>query len=172
VPCVIERKPALFDFGVGTWLYGTVPKDGSARLTVPPNGKWRIDTFRTADPAPSAGSSYAERSPRQPRFEGWGQVIDGEQGGRAVAFCSPEFARPARGGDQVVGVSGDGTVSLEWPPTREPRVRLRALFHFVGDPVHVTAASGPLSMLHPLEVRLPSGWYSRCRLTSAEVPWP
>jgi hypothetical protein len=163
VPYRVEQMPALYDFGVGSWVYGALREGQAAVLEQPAAGPWRILTgprYRM--------TAYAAESPVQPRAEGWAHLIDGAQSGAAVAFGTPDF--PGRSGAEscALTVQADGETSIRWHfGPKGGRRRVRALFHHVADPVHVTAATSPPSMLHPLRITLPAAWYRRCGISSS-----
>jgi hypothetical protein len=168
VPYLVERDPVLYDFGVGSWLYGTLRAGQAARLEILEKPAWRVLTV-AAEPGPAffpaqpePRSIYAAASPGQPRAEGWAHLIDGAQGGRAVGFGSPDLAPggAVRHGAIRVTAAGDASITW-WFGSRQPR-RVRALYHHVGDPVPVTAATSPTAMLNPLRVTLPRAWYRHC----------
>lgn len=165
LPFKVEAHPVLYDFGVGGWLYGRLRVGESATLRIRDNG-WQLLAQPFTAPGGTTGPLLeAASSPAQPRAEGWGHLVDGEQGGRAVAFGSPELA--GRPGELVV--AADGTVTLSWVLPRVQRPRVRAFAHMVFDPVQVTAVTSPAAMLHPLRVSLPAAWYRRCAAGAAPL---
>jgi hypothetical protein len=161
VPYVVEREPALYDFGVGSWVYGTLRGEQAARLEIRERAGWRILTGAGPEPGPGffppdvdARSIYAAASPLQRRAEGWGHLIDGAQEGRAVGFGSPDLAPGGAIRSGLIRVSARGDADITWWfDGRQPR-RVRALYHHVADPVPVTAVTSPPSMLYPLRVTL------------------
>jgi len=172
LPYVVEKDPALFDFGVGAWLYGTVRADAVATLFSPRKVSWFVTIERPEAPAADTArlQQYAQASREQPRFEGWGHLIDGAQGGRAVAFGSPDFARRSDPADGSISVSGKGLVTMRWTVNHDRKTRFQALAHHVGDPVHVTAVTSPAAMLNPLVVSLPDGWHRNAGVSPDTAP--
>lgn len=166
MPYTVEKEPALFDFGVGSWVYGALRGKEAARLEDGKDRQWKILTG--ADPA--TAQVYAAASRTQPRAEGWGHLVDGAQGGRVVAFGTPD----APGGSlesRSLRVDAAGEVTLTWRWSGRGTRRARALFHHVGDPVQVSAATSPPSMLIPLRVTLPESWYRQCGAGRAFPEW-
>ncbi len=148
MPYAEQRTPLRWDVGVESWLYGTVASGSMLRLHMPREGGWTLFT----GPGPNSTAAYARSSPARRRFEGWGHLIDGQPGGLAVAFGSPEWTQERKSLPGEVRLTAEGDVTLSWEVTGAGPHVLRALFHHVADPVPVTAVTSPASMIHPLQV--------------------
>ena len=158
MPYALQKSPSRWDAGVGSWVYGTLPKEGQVRLEVSKGAAWSIFTGPGNDPA----AAYARGAGSRSRFEGWGHLIDGGAGGLAVAWGSPDWTRERNPLPGEVRMTGDGDLTLSWQISGKGPHTVRALFHHVADPVPVTAVTSPAAMLHPLRVSLPEGWARRC----------
>ena len=149
-PYRVEGATALYDYGVGSWVYGMLRGTERSVLAVQRDGRW---TLQAPPAAANRGGQqdYAAAGPRQARAEGWAHLVEGARGGRAIAFGSPQLAGGRGGMDGSIGVDARGECRLNWLP-RSRTVRVQALYHHVNDPVHVSAATSPAAMLNPLEV--------------------
>jgi hypothetical protein len=178
----IATPRVRYDFGADEWIYGVLraPASGgqtTALLSINPDGRWHLQH----------GAETIARSKRA-RFEGWGHLSEDAPGGRAVAFGSPALVlgtgsaiRKMRvhseprimAGQHWVYLNGPGALALRWGRSKAKIVRAEAFFHHVSDPIHVSAATSPAAMLHPLKITVPSSWYSRCRAgKTAPDDWP
>lgn len=128
----LSEQPLTWDFGVGSWLYGTLKPGQSALLRQGPT-EWKV--FLESAGQPSALFATGRTC------EGWGHFADED---RVVAFG-------AEGGDaeseRTFQLSSDGQVR-----TAVRGRELSVYFHVVGQPVQVTAVTSPASMLSPLKV--------------------
>src|SRR5207302_138838 len=79
-PYQLEKLPARFDFGCGSWVYGQLRPGQSVLLSQGRRAAWQMLLLGPG------GGGYAAAAPGQPRAEGWGHLIEGAPGGRAVAF--------------------------------------------------------------------------------------
>ncbi len=127
----LTKLPLLWDFGVNSWLYGTLAQPNqSVSLRVGAAG-WQVFTARgTAVPSLYAGGKDCE---------GWGHLADND---RVAAFgmmaCGAD-------GEPRIDLSADGRVRIA-----AKREELTVYFHVVGQPVPVTAVTSPPAMLSPL----------------------
>jgi hypothetical protein len=129
----LPEPPALWDFGVERWLYGCLRKpDETAVLRQAANG-WRVLTGMG-----ERSSLYATGK----RCEGWGHLADKQ---RVIAFGVADFSGDGEP-SLLVGTDGHFRASAK-------RKELTVYFHAVGQPVQVTAATSPPSMLMPLVVK-------------------
>jgi len=129
----MTKLPLLWDFGVRSWLYGSLRKAGHSALLKHGRSGWQVLTARGAKPP----SVYATGKV----CEGWGHLADSE---RVAAFgmadCRPDDEAEFR-------LNTDGRVHIA-----AKKKELTVYFHLVGQPVAVTAATSPPSMLAPLRV--------------------
>jgi PcRGLX-like N-terminal RIFT barrel domain len=164
LPFALETEPRIFDFGVGSWLYGTLRTGQAATLTqrVAPatadSGKtnWNVTLGGAADAPPFAVGVPATGSNRA---EGWGHLMDGK---KVVALGVPGFA--AVPGESSIRLDHDGNCVIRWRPDRPATggsapCRVEAFFHFVPVPPQVTAVTSPPSMLSPLVARCSPEYY-------------
>jgi hypothetical protein len=129
----LPESPVLWDLGVESWLYGHFHKPSEqALLRQTPSG-WRM---LTNEGEPSAVYASGKRA------EGWGHIADKQ---RVVAFGMSDFAV---GDEQALRLGADGRFHAA-----AKRKELTVYFHFVGQPVQVTAVTSPPSMLAPLVVK-------------------
>jgi hypothetical protein len=127
---VLSDGPLLWDFGLGSWMYGTLAGDGDRVSLLRANGAWQVQS--------SSGSVLAVAS----TFDGCGHFSDAQ---RAVAFG---VMRP--GDNTRIDMHPDGRLRIATSGSE-----LTAYFHFVGQPIPVTAVTSPQAMVSPLKVILP-----------------
>lgn len=130
----LAQLPLLWDFGVRSWLYGSLRNADQAALLRQSSTGWRVFTGSGVEPASlfAAGKSC----------EGWGHLADKE---RVVAFGMGDFTAD---GEPSFRLSADGHIR-----TAVRRKELTVYFHVVGHPVQLTAVTSPPSMLSPLSVQ-------------------
>lgn len=122
----LAKRPLLWDFGVGHWLYGTLPRAGQVAL-IQHRQEWEV---RTGEQSLFATS---------PTFDGCGHLADAE---RVAAFGVVDSAS-----DLAVTLDADGRVQI-----RSDRQSLTTFFHVIGQPIPVTAVTSPQAMISPLAV--------------------
>jgi len=128
----LPEPPLLWDFGVESWLYGCFRRPNEAVVLRQDAGGWRALTG-----AGEPSSVYASGN----RWEGWGHLADKQ---RVIAFGMADFGA---GGEPAFRLGADGRLRAS-----ARRKELTVYFHAVGQPVQVTAATSPPSMLAPLVV--------------------
>ncbi len=129
----VTSDPLMWDFGLGSWLYGT-SDEGRDVVQVDKEGSlWQVVTT-SPDELPSL---YATA----PHFDGCGHLADQE---RVAAFG---IANCRSLDDVQIHLRGDGHLRLS-ASSRE----LTVFFHLVGQPTQVTALTNPQSMVAPLMV--------------------
>jgi hypothetical protein len=153
-PLTLGDRPWVWDFGTDRWTYGSLrAPEEAVQLSVVADGtgaaEWEIDTRR-------AGESQAyEVGGERSLVEGWGHL----QGPtRAVAFAMGDFAREA--GTYTMGVDGAGQLSMMVSRPGRSRHELTVYQHYVSVPVHIGAATSPMSMLNPPVARCEPAWYT------------
>ncbi|MGH7140538.1 MAG: hypothetical protein ACREHD_32795 [Pirellulales bacterium] len=154
-----DKEPTLVDFGASSLVYmslapGTAGKF-YARRAVPqsksPVGpSWEI--LRGANEKLEPFVVAASRG-RSADAEGWAHVMDRR---RCLALAIGEFGNQ---GDDSIETTAEGNLSLTRRfATDEPNSSMTKRFqfwlHFVGFPLHLTAATSPQAMLSPLVVRI------------------
>jgi hypothetical protein len=130
----MPEPPVLWDFGVESWLYGCLRRPSETVVLRQDAGGWRALTG-----AGEPSSLYASGK----RWEGWGHLADKQ---RVIAFGMADFNA---GGDPAFRLGADGHLRAS-----ARRKDLTVYFHAVGQPVQVTAATSPPSMLSPLVVEV------------------
>ncbi|MCX6910769.1 MAG: hypothetical protein NTY01_22380 [Verrucomicrobia bacterium] len=130
----LPEPPLLWDFGVESWLYGCFRKSNETVALWQTTDGWRAMTG-----AGEPSSVYASGK----RWEGWGHLADKQ---RVIAFGMADFGA---GGEPAFRLGADGRLRAS-----ARRKELTVYFHAVGQPVQVTAATSPPSMLAPLVVEV------------------
>ena len=123
----LTKLPLLWDFGVGSWLYGNMSKPGQTLTLQHRNATWDILT------APDSVFATA------PTFDGCGHLADAE---RVAAFGIAKAAN-----DTQMKLTADGRIHIA-----AKRRELTVYFHVVGQPIPVTAVTSPQAMIAPLKV--------------------
>jgi hypothetical protein len=169
MPFALETEPRLFDFGVGSWLYGVLKAGQETTLTqrVAPAGAkngtdWVVTLGGAADATP-----YAAGVPGDNRAEGWGHVMDAR---KVVALGVPGFAETP--GECSIRLDHEGNCLIRWRPDPSAaggsaRRHVEAYFHFIPFPPQLTAATSPPAMLAPLVARCAPEQY---RAAGVEAP--
>jgi hypothetical protein len=129
----LPEPPMLWDLGVESWLYGYFRKPAEAVVLQQDASGWRALTGML-----ESLSLYASGK----RCEGWGHLADKQ---RVIAFGMANFNA---GGEAAFLLGADGHFCAS-----ALRKELTVYFHAVGQPVQVTAATSPPSMLTPLMVK-------------------
>ena len=153
-PLTVGTLPWVWDFGTDRWTYGSLrSQEEAARMTVVTDSTgastWEIATTRDGE------SQVYEVSAERSGVEGWGHVQGAE---RAVAFAMGDFARAP--GAYAMGIDGAGQLSLRVSRPGVSRHRLTIYQHYVSVPVHIGAATSPMSMLNPPVARCEPAWYT------------
>ena len=131
---VLPEPPLLWDFGVGSWLYGCLRRSNETAVLRQDANGWRVLTGTG-----ERSSVYATGK----RCEGWGHLADKQH---VIAFGMADFSGD---GEPSLLVGADGRFRAS-----AKRKELTVYFHAVGQPVQVTAMTSPPSMLAPLVVEI------------------
>lgn len=123
----LSKLPLLWDFGAGSWLYGSMSKAGQTVTMQHRNATWNILT--------ASKSVFATA----PTFDGCGHLADAE---RVAAFGITNAAN-----DTQMKLTADGRIHIG-----AKRRYLTVSFHVVGQPIPVTAVTSPQAMISPLVV--------------------
>ena len=145
-PLTLGAYPWVWDFGTGSWSYGSFRnKTDSAVLKQGP-GKWEIATGAKGQEQP-----YETSGGRRPAVaEGWGHIQDAKE---AIAFAIDDFDKVR--GTTTVSLDGEGHLTIQLAPAASStRPKLGIYQHFVATPVPIGAVTSPVSMLSPLMVTI------------------
>jgi hypothetical protein len=123
----LTRPPLLWDFGAGSWLYGSMSMPGQTVTLQHRNAAWDILT--------ASDSVFATT----PTFDGCGHLADAE---RVAAFGITKAANNTR-----MKLTADGRIHIA-----ARRRDLTVYFHVVGQPIPATAVTSPQAMISPLVV--------------------
>jgi hypothetical protein len=162
MPFALATEPRLFDFGVGSWLYGAL-KPGQAailtqRVAAAPDGAtdWNVTLGSGTTAPPYAAGSPADA---MTRAEGWAHLMDAQ---KVIALGVADFLTP---GVNSIRLDHDGDCEIRWRPEAGGapgsgrRHRVEAYFHFIPFPPQLTAATSPPAMLAPLAARCAPDYY-------------
>lgn len=123
----LSQHPLLWDFGAGSWLYGHLSKAGQGVTLRHHDAAWEIAT------APDTVLA------RSKLFDGCGHLTDARN---VIAFGIADASD-----DIAVDLRSDGHTRIA-----ARRETLTTWFHFVGQPIPVTAVTSPQAMISPLKV--------------------
>lgn len=125
----LAKSPLLWDLGLGSWLYGNLAKPSQSVTLRHRDGNWQVLT------APD--SVFAT----SPTFDGCGHLADSQL---VAAFG---IDQSSTGAPLAVDLGGDGRVRIA-----ARRDNLVVYFHWVAQPIPVTAVTSPQAMVAPLVV--------------------
>jgi hypothetical protein len=129
----LTEAPVMWDLGLEGWLYGLCKQTNSVAVLCREADGWAARTgIGKALTVFAAGK----------RCEGWGHFADKQ---RVVAFGISDFSAD---GNPRVSLRGDGEFEVV-----ARRNELTAYFHFVPQPINVTAMTSPQAMIAPLSVK-------------------
>jgi hypothetical protein len=138
--------PWLWDFGTGSWSYGSFrnPTDSVILTqTVKPTGSdWEIKSG-----AKGQETSYEVAAGNRPKVaEGWGHFQDGKE---VVAFGFDKFGRLP--GTYTVRFDAQGQASFRYASAApQTHYDLTIYQHYVASPTPIGAVTSPVSMLNGL----------------------
>lgn len=146
-PFTLAAFPWLWDFGTGSWTYGSMrsPEDSvilTQTVGARGTGHWEVRTGPKGQEQPyevAAGS-------RPAIAEGWGHLQDASE---VIAFGFDQFGRQP--GRYSIALDGKGGNSYLFAPERPAtRHELTIFQHYVASPTPIGAVTSPPSMLNPL----------------------
>ena len=151
----LEGAPIAVDFGANNTVYGNLRLDESMTLNAgeapgiaPLEHTWQVVKHHQGKPELYAASLLKNA----PAAEGWVHVMDKT---RCTAVAIADFGRSTR--DAIIVNGKRLTLSRMFAaPDAEPlkgTKTLRCWFHFVANPVQITAVTSPQAMLAPLEIQ-------------------
>jgi len=148
-PVAFGGFPWLWDFGTGSWTYGSF-RNASDRVTLtqvvgPGAEHWKIET------GPEGQEQlYETAAGARPKIaEGWGHFQDGKE---VIAFGFDKFGEQP--GTYTISFDARGLETFQLIPAQPlTRHRLAVYQHYVGSPTPIGAVTSPPSMLNSLVVR-------------------
>ena len=148
-PVAFGAFPWLWDFGTGSWTYGSF-RNASDRVTLtqvvgPGTEQWKIET------GPKGQEQlYETAAGARPKIaEGWGHFQDGKE---VIAFGFDKFGQQP--GTYIVSFDASGQETFQLIPAQPlTRHQLAVYQHYVGSPTPIGAVTSPASMLNSLVVR-------------------
>lgn len=161
-PLTLTAAPLLWDFGTGSWTYGSFrnPTDSVVMTqTVKANANdWQVKVGAKGQELP-----YEAAGGSRPKIaEGWGHFQDAKE---VIAFAIGRFGRVP--GTYAVGFDATGQSSYRFAPTLAGnRIELTIFQHYVASPTPIGAVTSPVSMMNSLVVSLDRDVY-----TKAGVPY-
>jgi hypothetical protein len=148
-PLSLGPFPWIWDFGVGSWTYGTFQTHADSvilsQVVKTPNGsKWQIRSGEKGHEQP-----YEATGGRRPAIaEGWGHIQNQKE---AVAFAVEDFGRQE--GIYTIALDGDGQAAFTFAPAEAlTHHRFTVYQHFVTPPAAIGAVTNPVAMMNPLAV--------------------
>jgi hypothetical protein len=141
--------PWLWDFGTGSWTYGSF-RNASDRVTLtqvvgPSAEQWKIET------GPKGQEQLYETAAgaRSKIAQGWGHFQDGRE---VIAFGFDKFGQEP--GTYTVTFNARGRETFQLLPAQPQTHHELAVYqHYVGSPTPIGAVTSPASMLNSLVVR-------------------
>ena len=163
-PFTLGAYPWLWDFGTGSWTYGSMrtPEDSvilTQTVGARGTGHWEVRTGPKGQELPyevAAGS-------RPAIAEGWGHLQDA---GEVIAFGFDQFGRQP--GRYSIALDGKGGNVYRFAPERPAARHALTIFqHYVASPTPIGAVTSPPSMLNALVAVC-----DRAQYVKAGVPVP
>jgi hypothetical protein len=149
-PLALSGFPWLWDFGTGSWTYGSFrsPTDSVVltQTVKPGRNSWQISS------GPKGQEQvYEIAAADRPKIaEGWGHIQDGKE---VVAFAFDKFGRQQ--GTYTISFDGLGQASCGFVPAPPSgHYQMTIYEHYVASPTPIGAVTGPVSVLIPLTVTL------------------
>jgi outer membrane protein assembly factor BamB len=151
--------PTLVDFGAGTWTYSRLAADQAAELQAAgPSSNQNSWSVLRGPPDKMIPFAVAPAgvvgSPANARAEGWAHIMDRR---RCLALAIDAFSRETA---ERIRLTGKGEVALwrDYPAqpvaARPGQKRFRFWLHFVFFPPQASAATSPLMMQTPPEIKI------------------
>lgn len=146
-PFALAAFPWVWDFGTGSWTYGSMRDAGDSVVFTQTVGgrdasRWEVRTGPKGKEQP-----YEVWAGSRPRIaEGWGHIQDA---GEVVAFGFENFGRQP--GTYTIALDGQGVSIYRLTPAQPvARHQLAIYQHYVASPTPIGAVTSPPSMLSPL----------------------
>ncbi len=144
-PMAFAAFPWPWDFGTGSWSYGTLRRREDSVMLVQETGAGAAGWKILAGPKGREQPREIAAGARPVQAEGWAHL---QAGSKVIALAVEHFGREA--GAHTIAFDGQGLVALRFvPAARAGRLRLAAYHHYVASPTPIGAGTGPVAMLHP-----------------------
>jgi len=148
-PVAFGEFPWLWDFGTGSWSYGSF-RNASDHVTLTQVVKPGADGWKIENGPKGQEQLYETAGGSRPKIaEGWGHFQDSKE---VIAFAFDKFGQQP--GTYIVAFDAQGQESFQLIPA-QPRTshQLAVYQHYVGSPTPIGAVTSPASMLNSLVVR-------------------
>ena len=155
-PLAFGPFPWLWDFGTGSWSYGSFRNPTDSVILTQTGSGWEIKSG-----AKGQETSYEVAAGNRPKIaEGWGHFQDGKE---VVAFGFDQFGRLP--GSYTVRFDGQGQASFRYAPTAsQNHYELTIYQHYVASPTPIGAVTSPVSMLNGLSATCDPEQYRKAGL--------
>jgi hypothetical protein len=148
-PVAFGTFPWLWDFGTGSWSYGSF-RNANDSVTLTQVVKPGADGWKIENGPKGQEQLYETAGGSRPKIaEGWGHFQDSKE---VIAFAFDKFGQQP--GTYIVTFDAQGQESFQLIPA-QPRTshQLAVYQHYVGSPTPIGAVTSPASMLNSLVVR-------------------
>ena len=149
-PIAFGGFPWLWDFGTGSWSYGSFSDPGDSvtltQIVKPGADSWKIETV-----SKGKAQLYETAAGLRPkRAEGWGHFQDGKE---VIAFGFDKFGIDA--GIYTVSFDAHGQEALQFTPASpQTHHNITIYQHYVASPTPIGAVTSAASMINPLVVQV------------------
>jgi hypothetical protein len=148
-PVAFGAFPWLWDFGTGSWSYGSF-RNASDRVTLTQVVRPGAEGWKIENGPKGQEQLYETAGGGRPKIaEGWGHFQDGKE---VIAFAFDKFGQQP--GTYTVTFDALGQETFQLIPAQPgTRHQLAVYQHYVGSPTPIGAVTSPASMLNSLVVR-------------------
>ena len=148
-PVAFGAFPWLWDFGTGSWTYGSF-RNASDSVTLTQVVKAGAERWKIENGPKGQEQLYETAGGGRPIIaEGWGHFQDGKE---VIAFAFEKFGQQP--GTYTVTFDAHGQETFQLIPAQPlTRHQLAVYQHYVGSPTPIGAVTSPASMLNSLIVR-------------------
>ena len=148
-PVAFGEFPWLWDFGTGSWSYGSF-RNASDSVTLTQTVKPGADQWKIENGPKGQEQLYETAAAGRPKIaEGWGHFQDSKE---VIAFAFDKFGQQP--GTYIVSFDGHGQESFQLIPAQPRTSHQLAIYqHYVASPAPIGAVTSPVSMLKPLIVQ-------------------
>jgi hypothetical protein len=149
-PIALGGFPWLWDFGTGSWTYGSFSDPGDS-VTLTQTAKPGADNWQIETVSKGKAQLYEMAGGRRPkRAEGWGHFQDAKE---VIAFGFDKFGTEA--GTYTVSFDAHGQETLSFAPAAPQTHHSITIYqHYVASPTPLGAATSAASMINPLAVQV------------------
>jgi hypothetical protein len=149
-PIAFGGFPWLWDFGTGSWSYGSFSDPGDS-VTLTQTIKPGADSWKIEIVSKGKAQLYETAAGNRPkRAEGWGHFQDGKE---VIAFGFDKFATET--GTYTMLFDAHGQETFRFSPTA-PKTRhgITIYQHYVASPTPIGAVTSAASMINPLIIKV------------------